>query len=135
MDINKYRRAYHNQKAHAAQRGIEFLLTFQEWCDFWGEDIERRGNGPNDLQMQRHADTGPYTIGIIRKGTPKQNAVTAWNMRRKRECEMSAEELQIALDAMMNEPDRLDHDDDGRESHYFHMGIKSSYRHRYFHVG
>lgn len=134
MDITKYRQAYYTQKCNAQRRGIEFLLTFKEWCDFWGEDIDRRGNGPYDLQMQRHADTGPYAVGNIRKGTPKQNSATYQKMRRKRECDQSAQELQAALDAAMNEPSRLPHDSDGREPHYFNLGIKSSYRHRYFHL-
>jgi len=84
--------------------------------------------------MQRNADTGPYAIWNIRKGTPKQNSATYQAMTRKRECEESAEELQIALDAAMNDDSRLDHDLDGREPHYFALGIKSSYRHRYHYI-
>lgn len=134
LDIEKYRMAYNTQKSHAKSRGIEFLLTFQEWTNFWGADIDRRGSGQFDLQMQRNADTGPYAIGNIRKGTPRQNLATRGVMDRKRSTELSAEELQIALDAAMNGDDLPDHDDDGREPHYFALGIKSSYRHRYHHI-
>lgn len=133
LDINKYRVAFQTQKSHAATRGIGFHLTFKEWCDFWGGDIDRRGSGEFDLQMQRHADTGPYAIGNIRKGTPKQNNVTRGRMDRKRSCDAAANELQIALDAMMNDDSLLDHDSDGREAHYGSLGLKSSYRHRYHH--
>ncbi len=131
MDINKYRIAYNTQKANAKKRGIGFMLTFQDWCEFWGEDIERRGTGPTNLQMQRFADTGPYAIGNIKKGTPKQNAATRLNMLRKRNCEDAALDVQIALDALMNDDSLTEFDDDGLEPHYYNMGIKSSYRRRY----
>jgi hypothetical protein len=134
MDIARYQQAYYTQKHNARLRGIEFLLTFKEWCDFWGEDIDRRGSGPNDLQMQRHADTGPYAIGNIRKGTPKQNSATAERMRRKRETEAAAAELQAALDRMMFEESMPERDDDGREKTYS-LGIRTSaqqYRYRFF---
>ncbi len=133
LDINKYRIAYSSQKHTAARRGIEFNLTFQEWCEFWGEDIERRGNGKDSLQMQRFEDIGPYALGNIRKGTPKQNSKTWGNMERKRNAEQAAIDLQSELDAAMNEPSAEPFDDDGIDPHYYNMGIKSSYRHRYFH--
>jgi hypothetical protein len=129
MDINKYRIAYASQKANAARRGIEFLLTFQEWCEFWGEDIEKRGVGPNDLQMQRYADTGPYALGNIKKGTPKENAITRGNMLRKANCEKNHEELQAELDALMNDPSNPDFDSE--EESYCYLGIVSSNKSRY----
>lgn len=134
MDITQYLQAYYAQKSGAAHRGIDFLLTFKEWCDFWGEDIDRRGSGPNDLQMQRFADTGPYALGNIRKGTPKQNSATAARMRAKRESDKAHEELQAALDRMMFEDSMPERDDDGKEKVYS-LGIRTSaqkYRYRFF---
>lgn len=125
MDISKYRAMYNAQKNAASQRGIDFQLSFQEWCDFWGEDIERRGSGHGQLQMQRFADSGPYAVGNIRKGTPKQNAATASKMRAKRECDAAAAQLQIDLDRMMNEESAPERDDDGAESVYS-LGIRTS---------
>lgn len=133
MDINEYRIKYQTQKSNAKIRGIDFLLTFQEWCEFWGEDIERRGTGPNDLQMQRKCDTGPYAIGNISKGTPKQNAVTRENMLRKSKSEQAALELQIALDAMMNE-DSPPKPDDFDEFWGPNPRMGDSYRNRYKHL-
>lgn len=137
MDINKYRKAYHTQESHAERRGIAFKLTFPQWCEFWGEDIVRRGNGPDNLQMQRHADTGAYELGNIRKGTPKQNSATYQCMRAKRNSEQAAADLQIALDAMMNEPSPPPHDedltDDAKE--FTKLGLRSSkqvFSYRYF---
>jgi hypothetical protein len=131
MDINLCRVAYHRQKSGATARGIEFSLTFPEWCEFWGTDIARRGTGPDDLQMQRHADSGAYAMGNIRKGTPRQNAATRVCMERKSESERAKAELELALDALMHGDSRVEHDDDGIEAHYASLSLKSSYKRRY----
>jgi len=75
--FNKYFKSYQAQKSGAIRRGIEWKLTFREWRDWWGDDIDKRGRGANQLQMQRFNDTGPYALGNIVKGTPAQNAATA----------------------------------------------------------
>jgi hypothetical protein len=128
VNLADHRAAFHAQRSNAKRRGIEFHLTFQEWGNFWGDDIARRGNGACDLQMQRACDTGPYALWNIRKGTPKQNAATYQKMRAKRECDKAAIDLQIAIDNMMNEPSPPPYDDeltdDGKE--LYKLGIKSS---------
>jgi hypothetical protein len=131
LPANRYLLAYHAQKSHAAKRGIEFLLTFKEWCDFWGDDVDRRGSGKDDLQMQRFADTGPYQVGNIKKGTPKENMVTAGRMKRKRASEAAHKELQAALDRAMYGADDPDPDDDVDEEIH-KLGFRSSYSERYF---
>lgn len=131
MDINKYRAAYERQKRGAAYRGIEFKLTFPEWCEFWGEDIARRGLGPNDLQMCRNADTGPYALGNIRKGTAKDNAKTRGHMMRKRATDKAHEELQAILDAYMHAESCPEKDFDDIEGEIFKLGLKSSMVFRY----
>jgi len=65
--------AYTNQKNKAAKRGIEFNLTFEEWLEWWGDDLIHRGRKRNQLQMCRHNDTGPYEVGNIYKGTQAEN--------------------------------------------------------------
>lgn len=67
--IEKYRM----QKLHSKQRGIEFKLTYQEWIDWWGEDIKFRGRGLGKLQMCRKEDKGAYELGNIFKSTHEQN--------------------------------------------------------------
>lgn len=62
-------------------RRIEWELTFEQWVEWWGDDIELRGQGSDNLQMQRINDTGPYALGNIVKGTPKQNTATANEQR------------------------------------------------------
>jgi hypothetical protein len=84
--------AYQAQRHHAKARGIGWEITFEEWLDWWGEDIDRRGTSPTSLQMQRIADAGPYKVGNIKKGVPKQNSQTAAIVRRNR---IGAEMAQI----------------------------------------
>jgi hypothetical protein len=134
LSINRYLRAYRAQRDNAKRRGIEFHLTFKEWCDFWGEDVDRRGNGPNDLQMQRFADTGPYAVGNIRKGTPKQNSVTASHMRRKRACDKAHMELQSALDRALYE-NHAPEPDEYVDEELYKLGYGSSYSQRFSYRG
>lgn len=131
MDINKYRAAYERQKAGAKVRGIEFLLTFKEWCDFWGDDVDRRGLGPNDLMMCRHADTGPYAVGDISKGTPKDNAKTRGNMSRKRSTDKAHAELQAALDAYMHAESSPEFDFEEIEAEIYKLRMINSRFYRY----
>lgn len=137
LDIEEYRAAYNCQRGNAKRRGIDFRLTFQEWTNFWGVDIERRGNGQCNLQMQRVADVGAYELSNIRKGTPKQNSATAMAVRANKSSDAAAVELQIAIDAMMNEPSPPPHDieldDDTKE--LYKLGMRSSkqlFSHRFF---
>jgi hypothetical protein len=92
LDIKAARSRFHSQRTGAKKRGIGWEFTFQQWLDWWGEDLDRRGVGLNCLQMQRLADTGPYRPDNVRKGTPKQNGRTRSAMYRKREGERIAAE-------------------------------------------
>jgi len=76
VDIEKARTAYYSQMSHAKARGIGWEITFQEWLDWWGEDLDRRGRGKDQLSMQRIRDRGPYKLGNIEKGYPRDNAHT-----------------------------------------------------------
>jgi hypothetical protein len=83
MDIAKAKQAYRNQKYGAKRRGIEWQLTFEQWLEFWGDDLPERGRGRHNLSMQRPCDSGPYALGNIRKGTPKDNGRTRAAMHQK----------------------------------------------------
>ena len=80
---NPERWAYLTQKQHAKRRGIEFLFSFEEWVEWWGDDFERRGCGPDDLQMARNDDVGPYHPDNVYKSTTADNA-SLGNITRKR---------------------------------------------------
>ena len=81
MPISDAKRAFLRQKEAAKRRGIGWELTFEQWLEFWGDDLPRRGRGWNELGMQRPCDSGPYAVGNIRKGTPADNARTRSAMR------------------------------------------------------
>lgn len=84
LDAKKALQAYRSQKHNANRRGIGWELTFKEWCDFWGDDIDRRGRGGNQLGMQRILDSGPYKLGNIIKGHPRDNINTRWAVAGRR---------------------------------------------------
>lgn len=64
---------YKRQRYHSKIRGIEFKLTYDEWVNWWGEDIHNRGRGMGKLQMCRNKDQGSYELGNIFKSTHEQN--------------------------------------------------------------
>lgn len=97
-------RAFLSQKSHAKQRGVEWRLTFDQWLEWWGDDIYQRGSGAMSLQMQRFHDKGAYELGNIVKGHPKQNSRTCGNVKRTRNTERAAREREQRLDALMWEP-------------------------------
>ena len=47
--------AYNNHKASAKNRGIEFLMTYQEWIGVWTDSgmLLERGRGANEYCMAR----------------------------------------------------------------------------------
>lgn len=99
MDRSAARLAYTRQKNGAKARGIGWEFNFDSWLAWWGDDIVRRGTSPNSLQMQRFADTGPYAVCNVRKGTPKENSKTRGHMDRKRNGEAAKAALEAARDA------------------------------------
>ena len=55
-------------KKNAKRRGIEFLLTFEQWWRIWHRSgrWEQRGNGTADeFVMSRKGDAGPYAVGNV----------------------------------------------------------------------
>lgn len=99
--IFKARAKFQQQKKSAKRRGIEWQLTFREWLEWWGDDLELRGTGRDNLQMLRFMDQGPYALWNIKKGKPADNAKTAGNMQRNRTQERLKAEREARLDAAM----------------------------------
>lgn len=62
-----FRKLYTQQKSNAKQRGVEFLLTLDEWKQIWLDsgNWEQRGRGAEKYCMCRIGDTGPYAIGNV----------------------------------------------------------------------
>ena len=82
QESNPKRCAYAFQKNQAKQRGIEFLLTFEEWRDWWGNDFANRGCAKGKLVMARRGDEGPYKLGNIKKITCSENSVESNRVRK-----------------------------------------------------
>lgn len=101
MDEKELRSKFTHQKSMAKRRGIAWELTFKDWVDWWGDDIERRGVGSCNLQMQRFADTGPYALGNIKKGYPRDNSATWSRTFRNRKANKAKAEHEAWLDALM----------------------------------
>ncbi len=75
---NPERSAFLQQRSGAKTRGIEFLLTFEEWITWWGSDFNKRGKGKDKFCMCRTNDEGAYELGNIYKDTCVQNARDFW---------------------------------------------------------
>lgn len=118
MSEKKWKIAFQVQRQNAYRRGIGWELTYEQWREWWGDDIERRGTGECNLQMQRVADAGPYALGNIKKGTPKQNSATASIVRQNRACARAAE-IREEMAKDLDDGDRLREtlDDNERELH------------------
>lgn len=98
MDRRVARKKYCVQVSHAAQRGIEWKLTFEQWLEWWGGDLDRRGPHRDELGMQRYHDKGAYELGNIYKGRPAENARTAANCALARKTLERKAEYQARLD-------------------------------------
>lgn len=71
---NPKRAAYNWQKSHAGRRGLAFVLTYDEWVNWWGDDFEYRGGEGTALCMCRYGDLGGYSLDNIYKDTNAGNA-------------------------------------------------------------
>jgi hypothetical protein len=98
--VETAKRQYAAQKHGAKLRGIGWQLTFAEWLEWWGADLERRGRHHDSLQMQRIADQGPYALGNIRKGHPKDNSKTMSNALANRKAAKAKRDHEAYLDAL-----------------------------------
>ena len=70
--------AYRDQMGLAKKkRNIEWQFTFEEWLDWWGDDIHNRGILKGQLVMARYGDIGPYHPDNVRKTTVEDNVKEA----------------------------------------------------------
>jgi len=77
----KFLKMYKAQKSNAKTRGVNFLLTFEQWLAIWTESgkLDRRGRGADKFCMCRNGDIGPYEVGNVFIGTGREN-VRAGNL-------------------------------------------------------
>jgi hypothetical protein len=69
------KRKYTTQKSNATRRGVEFLLSFEEWCKIWEDSgkYEQRGRGKDNYCMCRFGDIGPYSVDNVYIDTNSNN--------------------------------------------------------------
>lgn len=75
------KKAYNDQLRHAADRQIEFDITYTDWLEMWlvsGKWFER-GKKSSQYVMCRYGDTGPYSIKNCYIGTVEQNGRDRWS--------------------------------------------------------
>lgn len=72
---SKLKDAWIFQRARAQKRGIEFLLTFEEWLKIWMDSghIHERGKFKHQYCMARNGDCGPYAVGNVSIMTMEKN--------------------------------------------------------------
>lgn len=64
---------YTRHKANAKRRGVEFLLTYEQWAAVW-QDAGRWPERPEPgFHMCRCGDVGPYAVGNVYIGTKGEN--------------------------------------------------------------
>jgi len=64
--LKSQRQKYKAHKSGAAKRGIEFLLTFDEWWGLWEPHYAKMGRKKGCMCMCRTLDRGAYVIGNVR---------------------------------------------------------------------
>lgn len=58
---------YAKHKENARRRGVDFLLSFDEWWSLWEKSghYRQRGNRNGRYVMSRMNDVGPYAVGNV----------------------------------------------------------------------
>lgn len=77
------KKAYDDQKRHAEQRGIEFILSYENFLEVWllsGKWL-KRGRGFGEFCMCRFNDTGPYARQNVYIDSVENNLKQRWNNR------------------------------------------------------
>lgn len=91
-----YLPAFREQRYAAKQRGIAFLLTFEEWFEIWQTSgkLHMRGRLRGQWVMGRRGDKGAYEVGnvqIIGMGKNSSDAQRRrWRKPRVVECAVAA---------------------------------------------
>lgn len=76
------RKAFSDQRRNARRRGVEFLLTFSQWTEWWesqlGSDwFAKRGCRSSLYCMARIGDSGAYELGNIKCLLHSENVTDA----------------------------------------------------------
>lgn len=95
--IAKLRNAFFIQRHSSEERGILFLLTFEEWLQIWQDSghLHERGRKKGQYCMARFNDTGPYAVWNVKIMQHCLNVAegqigrkASFETRRKQSCSM-----------------------------------------------
>lgn len=100
-ELADYKQVFSNARSRANKSGVGWILSFDEWIEWWGDDIDRIGTGQNDLRMVRISDKEPFSIHNIRKVDAIQFGKIISAKRRNRASFVHAEENAFRKDAMV----------------------------------
>ena len=75
--IKPYYTEFRTQRNNARRRNIDWQFTYDEWIEWWGEDITNRGRKNGQLVMARNGDVGPYNVQNVQKLKAEENASDA----------------------------------------------------------
>jgi hypothetical protein len=69
------REAYSNHRHSARQRGIAFLLSYEQWLGIWQQSghLPERGCHKGQYVMARCGDSGAYEVGNVQVVMHEQN--------------------------------------------------------------
>lgn len=67
--LRAQRLAWRRAAAQARFRGEQWLVSWEQWLEFWGDDWARRGRGPDQLRMARLDWQQPWQISNMVKLT------------------------------------------------------------------
>jgi len=92
------RHSFSLHKSNAKSRGIDFLLTFEEWYKIWGDSghINDRGTKLGQYCMARKGDKGPYAVGNVGIVLHKVNSIEG-NVGRTHSLEIRKKLSEFAL--------------------------------------
>ena len=76
------KKKYNDHKHQAHSRGIEFLISYEDWLEMWLESgrWEQRGSKKGQYQMTRKLDKGPYSKNNCVIKTVEENQAERHNV-------------------------------------------------------
>jgi hypothetical protein len=85
------KKAYDDHKRHAKDRGIPFLLSYQEWLEMWllSGKWELRGREAGCYVMARYGDVGAYSTRNCYICTVEENLADRWDGEALKDTEVS----------------------------------------------
>lgn len=81
--MKQYYQPYADQMFGAKKRGIDWQFTYDEWVNWWGDDITKRGPYRDQLVMARYNDEGAYHPNNCYKTTASENCKERQRIRKE----------------------------------------------------